>query len=537
LENYNEYIGKQFGKLTIIGTTKNKINRTIFVCKCSCGKITTRKLYDLKKQGDNSSCGCKRKENSFKSIFKDITGQRFGKLTVIKYEGSSKWLCKCDCGEFVIRQGGSLRNGRSHSCGCDKYKNIVHKPYKDITGQKFGKLTVIKYVDDGKWLCKCDCGKESITKGTRLKSGFVKSCGCLHHEKMVETRSNLIGQRFGKLIVIKYLLKEAKWLCRCDCGGLTKAGTTDLTSGKRISCGCLDISHYGSNKELEILNYILSFNPKIKYQKHNYSILNKKQLDLFFPEYNIAIEYNGSPFHASLNGVFENKNKFYHQKKFIDAREKGIHLITIFDIDWETKKEKIKLYLKKLLKKNQKIDSEKCKVLKISKKQANIFCEKYHLQGKCSFSSIHYGLFFQKELIAVTTLREKSENYYNLYRYCEKFDLNIKNGFEKILKYFISIFKPKCIYSNLNNDFYSGNIYMKFGFEFVKYSSPQYYWWLKEKKVKQNYYQIKNLKKQHLNLYKQAVLKNVKNKVDFIMVKLKAKKIYRCGFSQWEIYF
>lgn len=59
--------------------------------------------------------------------------------------------------------------------------------YKDITGQKFNKLTVIKYVYTKRkrayWLCKCECGNETIIPTTALKSGNTKSCGCLHNEQ------------------------------------------------------------------------------------------------------------------------------------------------------------------------------------------------------------------------------------------------------------------------------------------------------------------------------------------------------------------
>lgn len=55
----------------------------------------------------------------------------------------------------------------------------------DLTGQKFGRLTVIKYISTNKygqsrWLCLCGCGKEKIIMGNDLKNGHTKSCGCLH---------------------------------------------------------------------------------------------------------------------------------------------------------------------------------------------------------------------------------------------------------------------------------------------------------------------------------------------------------------------
>ncbi|KKM85696.1 hypothetical protein LCGC14_1286380 [marine sediment metagenome] len=61
----------------------------------------------------------------------------------------------------------------------------------NLIGKKFGKLIVIKKTDKNKWgnyywLCKCDCGKEKIIRGNNLKSGVTKSCGCLNIEKIIE---------------------------------------------------------------------------------------------------------------------------------------------------------------------------------------------------------------------------------------------------------------------------------------------------------------------------------------------------------------
>ena len=112
----------------------------------------------------------------------------------------------------------------------------------DLTGKRFGKLTVIKKLDKVKngstvWLCQCDCGnqKEATTKD--LNGNRVTSCGCLKGN-----HSYLVGKRFGKLIVIADSGEKqgtAKmWLCQCDCGKTIKVRTDSLTSGRTTSCGC-----------------------------------------------------------------------------------------------------------------------------------------------------------------------------------------------------------------------------------------------------------------------------------------------------------
>lgn len=117
--------------------------------------------------------------------FIDLTGRKFGMLAV-KCRGNDRygksgrrfitWDCVCDCGNEITVDGNNLRSGNTKSCGCVT-------SVKDITGQRFGKLIVLgagSRCQNGeiKWKCVCDCGKETEVKGTSLRSGITKSCGC-----------------------------------------------------------------------------------------------------------------------------------------------------------------------------------------------------------------------------------------------------------------------------------------------------------------------------------------------------------------------
>lgn len=118
----------------------------------------------------------------------DLTGQRFGKLTVIEQAGhsrcgSARWLCLCDCGKSNIIQSNNLRSGQTQSCGCIKQNR---KP-RSLIGQRFGKLIVMKNAGNNasaqpQWLCQCDCGKSHVVSGQSLKTGDTQSCGCLRSE-------------------------------------------------------------------------------------------------------------------------------------------------------------------------------------------------------------------------------------------------------------------------------------------------------------------------------------------------------------------
>jgi len=62
------------------------------------------------------------------------------------------------------------------------------KPTKLKPGDKFGRLTVVKYAGNGKQVCRCDCGNETIVATVTLTSGHTKSCGCLRRERTRESR-------------------------------------------------------------------------------------------------------------------------------------------------------------------------------------------------------------------------------------------------------------------------------------------------------------------------------------------------------------
>ena len=124
----------------------------------------------------------------------NLIGKRFGRLVVIERVLSSKkgaqWLCQCDCGAKKVISSESLIHNRTKSCGCFSKESGRKRNLKDITGQQFNRLTVIKFshikYECAYWLCKCSCGKEKIIRGTHLRSGITKSCGCLTIEKSIE---------------------------------------------------------------------------------------------------------------------------------------------------------------------------------------------------------------------------------------------------------------------------------------------------------------------------------------------------------------
>ena len=153
------------------------------------------------------------------------------------------------------------------------YKKIPLGQAKDITNQRFGHLTALYRTVNNKtqtmWVCKCDCGTIKPMAMPYFTKAKDPSCGCQNRIKAstrmkkynANQRTIQIGDRFGKLVVIKYegLRKQASrdkneswYICQCDCGNIKSIRGNDLSSGAVISCGC--ISSRGEEIIKDILN-------------------------------------------------------------------------------------------------------------------------------------------------------------------------------------------------------------------------------------------------------------------------------------------
>ena len=179
--------------------------------------------------------------------YSDILGKTFNQLTVIKLgprKSSSEqtFHCKCDCGNFCFATKYQLIHNKLKSCGCRR------RDKETIIGNKYNQLMVIGINGRNNqkqqlYLCKCDCGNTVSISKYKLINNVNKSCGCLLKE--IQTKySDLIGQRFGKLIVIEKLGSIAEnrsdiyWKCHCDCGNDTQVTTGNLIHGHIKGCGC-----------------------------------------------------------------------------------------------------------------------------------------------------------------------------------------------------------------------------------------------------------------------------------------------------------
>lgn len=123
----------------------------------------------------------------------------------------------------------------------------------DLTGQRFGRLVVVSETVRTKrnkiyWNCNCDCGLQHIAVVSgHLRSGLVRSCGCLKSESSSNRfKKDILGKRFGRLIVLSDAGRnkhgKVLWKCKCDCGIEIITMGSYLRNGDTKSCG--GINHH-----------------------------------------------------------------------------------------------------------------------------------------------------------------------------------------------------------------------------------------------------------------------------------------------------
>ena len=313
---YEDLSGMKFGKLQPVKPVgRTKQSRVVWLCKCDCGKHLITDASTLK-SGKGRSCGCL----SAESRRENLEGKVFTRWTVIKDEGGDKVYCKCSCGTERWVDRGNLRGGISTSCGCYKKEQMHDMFGKDLTGQIFGRLTVLSENGrsrDGRilWKARCSCGNEITVLGYNLLKGHTKSCGCLKHEMLTRGQIKpMIGKTFGLLTVLKEMKEEkekgksVRYLCQCACGTKITVDGSMLRSGNTSSCGCLN-----SKGEMKISQILQENSMEFKKQKtykdlRTTSKFGIPKFDFYIPDGNYLIEFDGKQHYEANNKGWNDLN-------------------------------------------------------------------------------------------------------------------------------------------------------------------------------------------------------------------------------------
>lgn len=281
----------------------------------------------------------------------DMTGQKYGKLTILERDTNrptgkgtkAYWICQCDCGNIKSIVGTDIRNGKTVSCGCGVIAAAKARK-KDLKGEKFGRLLVIR--DSGQrknnrvvWECQCNCGNVAYVVSSYLLSGETQSCGCLQKERTAQAVfDDITNCRFGKLIALSPTKKRDNhsvvWKCQCDCGNIVYVSGTEMRKGHTSSCGCLKES-LAVTQITELLNKNnISYEKEKTFNSCRFPDTNALARFDFYIQNKYLLEYDGEQhFKYSASGwnTKEDYQATIKRDEFKNqwCKENGIPLIRI----------------------------------------------------------------------------------------------------------------------------------------------------------------------------------------------------------------
>jgi hypothetical protein len=492
---------------------------------CNCDKFVSFKGNLNKGYNKYCSLECANNSGDLIKLAKESTLKKYGvdstnKLNSVKIKKKKTFIDKYGVDNPMKNQ--EIKNKHKESL----IKNYgVDNPMKhELNKNKLINVVLSKYNVSN--VFKDDSIKDKIKKSNLQNLGVEYPT----QSRIVKTK---IKDNYLRKLKIKYpfIISVDGDILTCSCNKCnSKYEITRVLLNERNREGyelCSICNPIGiksiSGGEKEIVEYIKSLN--IKIEENNTSILKGKELDIYVPSHNLAIEYNGLYWHSELY-----KDSQYHLNKTELCEVKGIKLIQIFEDEWLHKKDIVKSRIKNILGLiDNKIYARKCQVKEVNSTESKEFLHKNHIQG-ISKSKIKLGLYYNDELVSLMTfglgrvIMSGKSNEWELLRFCNKLNTNVVGGASKLLKYFIENYKPNRIISYADRRWGIGDLYNKLGFEFVHNSKPNY--WYINTNIRE--YRFKYRKSELIRFGYDS------NKSEReIMFELKKYRIYDCGNKKY----
>ena len=361
-------------------------------------------------------------------------------------------------------------------------------------------------------------------KKTNLKRYGVTNTLLLHNSRKNNQNSKLISfnKKYKGLNVINDSGDYVKIKCnKCNCEyDIDRSLLFYRFKNKINPCTlCNPVSELKSIKEKEIIDFLKSLELNIIEGDRN--ILNGKEIDIFLPDFNIGIEFNGLHWHCE-----KYVDKDYHINKTNICESNGVQLIHIFEDEWVNNKDIVKSRLKNLFNlTDKKIYGRKCIIKEVNTKDKTKFLVDNHIQGKVG-SKINLGLYYNDELVSIMTfgngriVMNGVKNEWELLRFCNKINHSVVGGASKLFKHFIKTHNPNDIISYADRRWSQGKLYQQLGFNKTHNSTPNYF------------YVINNEREHRFKYRKNLLIKRGfdENKTEReIMNDRKIYRIYDCG--------
>lgn len=418
-------------------------------------------------------------------------------------------------------QSSEIRS-KSHAALCDRYGNdymfIARKKFLDQNANKnpfvvYQEKIQASLLKNYQVLYPMQNTNIALrAKNTLVKNHGVKNPAQLHIDPAVY--EILEDSAKFKELCETYSFKEL-----CEVLGVSESIV--WARHDRYDLGCYTKS-VRSQYEEEITDWLVNLGVEFR---RNVKVVDKT-VDFLITD-TIAIEFNGLYTHSenSHYGKLLKIDRNYHYNKFKNCEQQGIQLFTVFEDEWNTRKNIIKNRIKVAINQGSRgAPARKLTVAEISSNVASEFLDLYHLQGAVN-SSVHLGAYDDNNLVSVMSFIQRSQGNWELNRFSS--DYSMHNGlFSKMLKYFERKFAPTKVYSFSDNRWSTGNVYNKNGFELEKQLRPDY--------TVTNYQTREHKFKWRKSRIAARFGIDTSNKTEVVLIReLKWDRIWDCGKRRW----
>lgn len=282
--------------------------------------------------------------------------------------------------------------------------------------------------------------------------------------------------------------------------------------------------HSTSILEVNFSNFLNEY--CISHERNNRTLLNGKELDIYIPEYNLAIEICGVYWHSEING---GKDKNYHYDKWKRCNDLGITLLTYFDDEiessWDIIKSKI-LYMTNNLQ-SVKIGARQVTIRTPSNTEETNFLNSNHIQGSLKARTYKIGAYYDNKLIGILCATQRKD-YLEITRYATDIKYHCAGLFSKLLNRTIKELNfSGTVVSFSDNCHGNGNLYKSCGFKVDKILNSGYTYTLngRPRENRQQYMKSKIAKKFNVS---------IDNKTEWeLMQDLGYDRVWDCGKIKW----
>jgi len=254
---------------------------------------------------------------------------------------------------------------------------------------------------------------------------------------------------------------------------LEVSGNTPLNYMKQHG---IDIKRFNSSgPEHELADFIETLGVVVI--RNTKKVINPLELDIFLPDYNIALEFNGLYWHSELH-----KPDDYHLSKTVKCESVGVRLVHIFEDEWRDQKQKCKDTIKHLLHKSEKgIYARHCTVRQVQWKVAKSFLDQYHLLDAGTCGHYRIGAFDPNDnLIGIMVFGHQSNERSDVTAVeLKRFVTNKKNNpglGSKMFKYAVTEQQYSSVIAFVDRRWFSGLVKDHIGFK-KEYTTPPTIWW------------------------------------------------------------